>query len=136
MSDLRLIHERLRDECIRRAQEAWKRALTAKTEVERQDAHDQAHALMVMSNNHAQTVLAVADLRPVKFSRRNSGTQPKTAEKRDFLATLAREIGTQKHAAIAAAAIQDHESEVRKIFGAGGKSAERKILNFLRNHGV
>jgi hypothetical protein len=90
MSNIRRQHELLRDECKRRAEAAWLRAMRSDlTEVERRDALDQAHALMIVALKHAETVAAAADVRPVKFTRRNAGPQNKTRARAEFVRALA-----------------------------------------------
>lgn len=108
MSDLRRKHELLRDECQRRADEAWKRAMrSGLTETERRDALDQSHALMVVALMHAKTVAASADVRPVKFTRQNAGPQSKTAAKLAFVQGIAAQCNGAKRQALALA-IWDH----------------------------
>lgn len=108
MADLRRRHELLRDECQRRAEEAWRRAMRSDiSEMERRDALDQAHALMVGALNHAKTVAAAADVRPVRFTRQNKGAQPKTAARLEFVRKVAEQCAHKKRQALALA-IWDH----------------------------
>lgn len=108
MGDVRRRHELLRDECKRRAEAAWLRAMRSNlTETERRDALDEAHALMIASLEHAKTVAAAADVRPVKFTRRNAGPQAKTRARADFARGVAAAHAGAKRQ-ILAAAIWDH----------------------------
>jgi hypothetical protein len=115
MSDVRRKHELLRDECQKRAEAAWRRAMRNDiNETERRDALDQAHALMIGALNHAKTVEASADVRPVKFSRQNKGVQSKTAARLDFVRGIAAQCKDAKRQALAWA-IWDHP-EARQHF--------------------
>jgi hypothetical protein len=108
MSDVRRRHELLRDECQRRAEEAWLRAMRGDlTDEERRDALDQSHALMVASLNHTKTVVAAADVRPVKFTRQNAGPQTVTATRLAFVKSIAGQHAGAKRQALALA-IWDH----------------------------
>jgi hypothetical protein len=137
MADIRSKHELLRDECQRRADAAWQTHLRKDiSETERQDALDQYHLLVVAERNHFLTVTAAADVYPVKFTGKATGERKATSEKRAFLLEVAEEFGTRKHAAIAVQAVEKHPSRVRKLWRAEGKSAESKILNFIKNNGL
>ncbi len=120
MNDIRRKHELLRDECKRRADEAWLKAMRRDlTETERRDALDQAHALMVMSLNHARTVTASADVRPKKYTRQNAGTQKKTAAKLEFVRRVVAQCVGAKRQALSLAVFDHPEREQHfKSYGA------------------
>lgn len=102
MADIRSKHELLRDECQRRADEAWQRHLRKDiSETERQDALDQYHALVVFERNHARTVTAAADVYPVKFTKKNAGPQSKTAERIEFVQSVVADCIDAKRQALA-----------------------------------
>ena len=108
MSDLRRKHELLRDECNRRAEAAWRTYLRSDlSEIERIHALDQYHGLRVAAEMHANTIISAADVRPVKFTRRNKGAQSKTASKLEFVQGIAAQCNGAKRQALALA-IWDH----------------------------
>jgi hypothetical protein len=89
MSSVRRKHELLRDECNRRAEAAWGNYLRKDiSEEERADTLDQYHALRVMADMHARTVVSAADIYPVKHTRQNVGPQASTISKLDFVRSI------------------------------------------------
>ena len=68
------------------------------------EAIETAKVYWQMSRDHADTVAAAADVRPVNFTGRNSGVQKKTERRLAFLKAVATEKGLTSRKAIAGAA--------------------------------
>jgi len=130
-------HLALAQECERLARQSekqmWNPELTAE---QKSDFQDQAKAYWQMVSHWMKAALRAEEVRPTKFTGAPKGERKATTEKRDFLNSVSAKIGTQKHAAIASEAVQSHASQVRKMWQAQGKTAEAKILSFLKNNGL
>lgn len=123
MTDPRKDFEATRDECLRRAKLARESG-----DIEMADAYMQA------AQAETESLVYAADARPKNFTGKARGERGITADRKEFLARVASGIGTEKREAIAAQAVSMHAKEVRRLWKAQGKSAERKLLNFMKNN--
>lgn len=130
-------HIALARECERLARQSEQNMLRPDlTDAERSHFSDQAKAYQQMRADWIESALYSEEARPSKFTGKAAGERKATLEKRTFLLAVAEEFGTRKHAAIAVQAVEKHPSRVRKLWRAEGKSAEAKILNFIKNNGL
>jgi len=133
---MRQKHLATKEECERLARmEEAKTVDLDLTDAERFAAMDAAKAYWQMAQSWTESALYAEQVRPGRFTARNMGTQSKTADRQAFLREVAEMIGTRKHEAVAAQAIEGYPGKVLKLWRVKGESAERKVLNFIRNHG-
>jgi len=138
MSSVRKNEEALRDECERLAKVAESRMFNLDLpESERREAQEQARVYWQMSRMHADTVTYAADARPINFTAKNVGEQKKTTKRRAFLRSISEEIGTEKHEAVAAEALDAARLQKARSYWPKIKTDQSyKILNFLKKHGL
>lgn len=67
---------------------------------------------------------------------RNRGQQSRTSDRRDFLRQVSADGSNWTHEAIAAEATIKHSEQVLELWGCTGEAARKKIVTFLRNHGL
>ena len=127
----------LKAECIRlaRAEEAAANRPEL-TESQKFEHVERAKFYWQMASAEAESALYAEMARPTQFTGKAKGVRGITAERKEFLASVAAGIGTEKREAIAAEAVSTHAKQVRALWKAQGKHAQTKIMNFIKNNGL
>lgn len=102
MSNTRKRAELTRAECQRLAVEAEKKSLAVGlTPEERLELSEKARVYRQMAEIHGDTIINSADVRPQKFTARNTGQQAGTKARKDFVAAVRNQTGITKRQLLA-----------------------------------